>query len=55
VISRFQNFAFLKCNLYRYTKALAVSGLSVVGRDRYGVFPLRGKLLNGGAVQTFCT
>lgn len=27
-------------------KALAVSGLSVVGRDYYGVFPLRGKLLN---------
>lgn len=27
-------------------KALAVTGLSVVGRDRYGVFPLRGKLLN---------
>ena len=27
-------------------KSLAVSGLSVVGRDRYGVFPLRGKLLN---------
>ncbi|WVR06937.1 hypothetical protein IAU60_003973 [Kwoniella sp. DSM 27419] len=27
-------------------KALAVSGLSVVGRDDYGVFPLRGKLLN---------
>ncbi len=27
-------------------KALAVSGLSVVGRDFYGVFPLRGKLLN---------
>ncbi|PRP88044.1 hypothetical protein PROFUN_04472 [Planoprotostelium fungivorum] len=27
-------------------KALAVSGLSVVGRDTYGVFPLRGKLLN---------
>ena len=23
-----------------------VSGLAVVGRDRYGVFPLRGKLLN---------
>lgn len=23
-----------------------MSGLSVVGRDRYGVFPLRGKLLN---------
>ncbi|KJH51305.1 DNA gyrase/topoisomerase IV, A subunit [Dictyocaulus viviparus] len=27
-------------------KSLAVSGLGVVGRDRYGVFPLRGKLLN---------
>eukprot|EP00930_Biecheleria_cincta_P023601 TRINITY_DN17030_c0_g1_i2.p1 TRINITY_DN17030_c0_g1~~TRINITY_DN17030_c0_g1_i2.p1 ORF type:complete len:1542 (+),score=490.15 TRINITY_DN17030_c0_g1_i2:59-4684(+) len=27
-------------------KALAVAGLSVVGRDRYGVFPLRGKLRN---------
>merc|ERR1719436_174509 len=27
-------------------KALAVAGLSVIGRDRYGVFPLRGKLLN---------
>mmetsp|Transcript_28242 Transcript_28242/g.45711 ORF Transcript_28242/g.45711 Transcript_28242/m.45711 type:complete len:1587 (+) Transcript_28242:75-4835(+) len=27
-------------------KALAVSGISVVGRDRYGVFPLKGKLLN---------
>ncbi|KAK9765681.1 DNA topoisomerase 2 [Basidiobolus ranarum] len=27
-------------------KTLAVSGLSVVGRDSYGVFPLRGKLLN---------
>lgn len=27
-------------------KTLAVSGLSVVGKDQYGVFPLRGKLLN---------
>lgn len=27
-------------------KSLAVSGLSVVGRDFYGVFPLKGKLLN---------
>lgn len=27
-------------------KGLAVSGLSEVGRDAYGVFPLRGKLLN---------
>merc|ERR1719436_1300536 len=27
-------------------KALAVAGLGIIGRDRYGVFPLRGKLLN---------
>lgn len=27
-------------------KSLAMSGLSVVGRDYYGCFPLRGKLLN---------
>ncbi|KAK7026445.1 DNA topoisomerase 2-beta, partial [Halocaridina rubra] len=27
-------------------KTLAVAGLGVVGRDRFGVFPLRGKLLN---------
>ena len=27
-------------------KAFAIAGLSVIGRDRYGVFPLRGKLLN---------
>ncbi|KAK0402260.1 hypothetical protein QR680_016238 [Steinernema hermaphroditum] len=27
-------------------KSLAVSGLGVVGRDRFGVFPLRGKMLN---------
>jgi DNA topoisomerase-2 len=27
-------------------KALAVAGLSVVGREKYGVFPLKGKLLN---------
>uniref|UniRef100_A0A3B3VZT5 DNA topoisomerase 2 n=1 Tax=Poecilia latipinna TaxID=48699 RepID=A0A3B3VZT5_9TELE len=27
-------------------KTLAVSGLGVVGRDRFGVFPLRGKMLN---------
>lgn len=25
-------------------KALAVAGLGVVGRDRYGVFPLRGEV-----------
>ena len=27
-------------------KSLAMAGLEVVGRDRWGVFPLRGKLLN---------
>uniref|UniRef100_A0A8C2X9D6 DNA topoisomerase 2 n=1 Tax=Cyclopterus lumpus TaxID=8103 RepID=A0A8C2X9D6_CYCLU len=27
-------------------KTLAVSGLGVIGRDNYGVFPLRGKMLN---------
>lgn len=27
-------------------KSLAVAGLKIVGRDYYGVFPLRGKLLN---------
>ncbi|XP_068992857.1 DNA topoisomerase 2 isoform X1 [Neodiprion pinetum] len=27
-------------------KTMAVSGLSSVGRDKYGIFPLRGKLLN---------
>ncbi|MBW0470843.1 hypothetical protein O181_010558 [Austropuccinia psidii MF-1] len=27
-------------------KSLAVAGLSVIGRDNFGVFPLRGKLLN---------
>lgn len=27
-------------------KAMALAGLDVVGRDKYGVFPLRGKLLN---------
>lgn len=26
-------------------KTLAVAGLGVVGRDRYGVFPLKGKML----------
>jgi len=27
-------------------KSLAVAGLSVLGRDKYGVYPLKGKLLN---------
>jgi DNA topoisomerase-2 len=40
----------LKCTLILTegdsAKALAVAGLSVVGRDYFGVFPLRGKVLN---------
>ncbi|KAJ8915854.1 hypothetical protein NQ315_004668 [Exocentrus adspersus] len=40
----------LKCTLILTegdsAKTTAVSGLSVIGRDLYGVFPLRGKLLN---------
>lgn len=40
----------LKCTLILTegdsAKPIAVSGLSVIGRDYYGVFPLRGKLLN---------
>jgi len=27
-------------------KSMAISGLSVVGRDKYGVFPLKGKIMN---------
>lgn len=27
-------------------KSMAIAGLTVVGRDRYGVFPLKGKLMN---------
>jgi DNA topoisomerase II len=27
-------------------KSLAISGLEIIGRDKYGVFPLRGKVLN---------
>jgi DNA topoisomerase-2 len=27
-------------------KTMAIAGLSIVGRDKYGVFPLRGKILN---------
>lgn len=33
-------------------KALAVSGLSELGRDKYGVFPLKGKLLNVRSAST---
>ena len=40
----------LKCTLILTegdsAKALAIAGLSVVGRDYFGVFPLRGKVLN---------
>ncbi|CAM9803179.1 unnamed protein product, partial [Chrysoparadoxa australica] len=39
-----------KCTLFLTegdsAKSLAISGLSVIGRDAYGVFPLKGKLLN---------
>ena len=44
--------SFDKCTVLRSltegdsAKALAISGLGVVGRDYYGVFPLKGKLLN---------
>lgn len=27
-------------------KSLALAGIDVIGRDRYGVFPLKGKFLN---------
>ena len=27
-------------------KSMAISGLSVIGRDKYGVFPLKGKVMN---------
>ena len=27
-------------------KTLAIAGLGVIGKDKFGVFPLRGKLLN---------
>ena len=27
-------------------KSFAISGLSILGRDKYGVFPLKGKVLN---------
>jgi DNA topoisomerase II len=40
VISAFSRF------LLPSLESLAMSGLSVVGRDNYGVFPLRGKPLN---------
>lgn len=33
-------------------KTMAVSGLSEVGRDKFGVFPLRGKLLNVKDIST---
>ena len=33
-------------------KALAMAGLTVVGRDRFGVFPLKGKLLNVREAKT---
>jgi DNA topoisomerase-2 len=45
----------LKCTLILTegdsAKALAIAGLSVVGRDHFGVFPLRGKLLNAREID----
>lgn len=45
----------LKCTLILTegdsAKALAIAGLSVVGRDYFGVFPLRGKLLNAREID----
>ena len=39
-----------KCNLFvtegDSAKAFVISGLSVIGGERYGVFPLKGKMLN---------
>ena len=32
--------------------ALALAGLSIVGRDNYGIFPLRGKLINVRSAST---
>lgn len=36
----------LKCLLMLKISLGQMSGISVVGRNKYGVFPLRGKLLN---------
>ena len=33
-------------------KTTAISGLKVVGRERYGVFPLKGKILNVKDIST---
>ena len=45
----------LKCTLILTegdsAKALAISGLSVVGRDYFGVYPLKGKFLNVRSVK----
>ena len=30
---------------------MAIAGLSIVGRDKYGVFPLKGKVLNVKKMQ----
>lgn len=35
-----------RCYIGNVTESVVFSGMSVVGRDFYGVFPLRGKLLN---------
>eukprot|EP00438_Fugacium_kawagutii_P001587 Skav221829 [mRNA] locus=scaffold885:255567:286432:+ [translate_table: standard] len=41
-------------NMAGTKEALAVAGLSVLGRDRFGVFPLRGKLRNAARLLPSC-
>ena len=46
----FRNFSPQDCTLILTegdsAKSLAIAGLGVIGKDKFGVFPLRGKLLN---------
>lgn len=42
----FNKFMFNTSNIICSFFYMKMAGLSVVGRDHYGVFPLRGKLLN---------
>jgi len=41
-----ENFGSQQAMKLEHLQALAISGLGEVGRDTYGVFPLKGKLLN---------
>ena len=44
--SKFSNDCTLILTEGDSAKSLVVAGFGVIGRDKYGVFPLRGKLLN---------